>query len=787
MKLICLALLMLACCCSSMSMPKLPICFEPKWETESLRAQRHALDPYVDPFIGTGGDGYGSGGLPMVAQMPFGNVRLGPDTIRGDVRVAWRETGGYSYCDNEIRAFSHTHLVGAGAMDLGNVGVQALVNISEHRMQCFRGAAFGDEPRFCEYKQRFDKSSELAEPGAYGVVLNDPSGVDIMVNLSATEYVGVHRYTFGSGGGDGVGSIVVDPCHMVSIGVGACRNSSIEFLPSASSSAPTKFAGSVFNYGDFSKRFGGQMIYFYGEMGSADEIRAVGTWRSGSALMPGATWISGAVDEDVGIYMTLRGSTASLALAISYVSADNAVANFESANVRGVPLETIKSRARDAWQRRVLGRVRAKGGTQEQRIKFYSALYHAHMAPTLWTEANGQYVAADSSVRRSASPVYTDLSIWDTARHNWPMLVMLQRDVALRTVESMMNAYELVGSLPKWQLMGRETGSMEGLFATTMITDALQAWTLAWAESPSGGALNASALLDAAAASLRAHEGAGYLRDGYVSKASRSLCFAQNDFCVAQLASMVGRADVDAAFRNTSASWRNLWNARVKYICARNASDGGSWVNCDKPLFVPVYAKYPFNDQYTEGDAEQYRWFVHDTEALIDKLGGPHRFVERLERFFSRSMPLLGSNVLPNPYYWAGNEIDVEAPDLFLFANRTDLARYYSHYVIDRKFSVYSSGVPGNDDYGEMSAQLVLRSLGLAPMHCRGQFGLTLPVFDSVVVTLLGEGGPELHIVKHPAIGAASPAALTTFNGKPIDRFIGASVLLQGGLLEFFQ
>ena len=710
--------------------------------------------------------------------------------------------GGYSYCDDEVAAFSHLHLVGAGVTDLGNIGVIPVLNFTAARAQCFQPTVDGNDLRFCLFKQPFSHETELAEPGGYNVVLNDPESpgkANITVNLTATQHAAFHRYSYSAGFGSPC--VVLDLCHSNNLGKGNCPNASVQVLPQPDGSVVVQ--GQQYNMGDFSKRFGGNNIWFYGRLtgGGGFDANQSGIWLANGTLLAGqmaARFVDGKGPQ-LGAYLVFRDASqpVELSMGVSFIDLAGAQSNLNMEIPEGSAFEDVQALARKVWSNAlsvVTARFNASSLSEQQQqmqTKFYTALYHFYLAPTNWTEADGRYLGFDKAVHAwPGYSVYTDLSIWDTFRTEFPLLVLLRPEVARDVVQSLilMNA-QLAQGFPKWAFCNGDTGSMEGLFVTAMLTDALTSATV----DTTG--INATQVLLDLAQRLRQREGDQWLQLGYFDSASESLCYAVNDFCVSKLASSAAVTPtaatqlIAAQFANTSSNWKLLFDPIVRFLCSKDPSTN-DWVECQKALFLPVYSKNPFDQRaYTEGDAWQYRWFVPQAMPdLISKLGGNAKFVGELQHFFQASTYTL-SNFMPNAFFWAGNEPDLQTPYLFNYADppRLDLTSYWVRWTMQTHYTTHASGISGNDDYGTMSSWFVWSALGLYPDNCHSRYFVGIPLFDSAIVRL--SAGADLTVLAHnnqvsnPSITVVN----VTFNSIPITLgFIDATRIQSGGVLEFF-
>eukprot|EP00007_Cunea_sp_BSH-02190019_P003473 CAMPEP_0174229876 /NCGR_PEP_ID=MMETSP0417-20130205/759_1 /TAXON_ID=242541 /ORGANISM="Mayorella sp, Strain BSH-02190019" /LENGTH=754 /DNA_ID=CAMNT_0015307475 /DNA_START=194 /DNA_END=2455 /DNA_ORIENTATION=+ len=700
-------------------------CIRPSSETDEVILNRHRFSPDVDPFIGSGGDGYGCAALPPGAQVPFGTVRLSPDTLLDDVNVVWRHAGGYSYCDDQIQAFSHLHLVGAGVQDLGNLGVMPLLNATDERVRCFNPTADGRDLRFCNYGQRFRHADEVAGPGFYAVQLQDPTGAVIAANLTTTQHVGYHRYAFQYPSelskSEYPRQLVFDLCHSIATRPGACENTSLSISP-----AENRMSGWIRFSGDFTARFNGFTLYFEVEFpeASIDPLRS-GVFQQG-VIQQGVFAGSG---PELGALISFADDSpfVDARVSISFINQTQAQSHMH-AQVGSSRFDQVFAQTQQVWKQN-LNLVQVSGGSQNNRTKFFTALYHAFLAPTNWTEAGGVYLGFDNQVHQlpRGEHFYTDLSIWDIYRTEWPLLVFLQPGIATDTAQSLLRmAEQSEGILPRWPLMNGDTGSMEGEHAVVMLVDAILA----------GLNVDPKESLRRSAYTLRQSEGSAYLQTGYIpEQPTKTLSYVLDDFCVAQLAHQMGNQSVFESFSKSATFWENVWNPTVKFFCPRDAN--GKWLQCNDPITWKYRSAYPFDQYYREGDAWQYRWYLpSDIPGLMKKMGGEPKFTSDLDTFFEKSTTVHLENLLPNPWFWAGNEPDIQTPYLYQYGNHTDKTTKWVRHIQQEYYTLLASGLPGNDDYGTLSAWFVWSSLGIFPLHCDDQYVLGAPLFDEIMIQL---------------------------------------------------
>jgi predicted alpha-1,2-mannosidase len=745
-------------------------------------ADKGPVDGSVNVFIGSGGDGYGAASLSPAASVPFGAVRVGPDTALDWLRVEWRQFSGYSYCDTHVRAFSHTRMVGSGTLDYGNIGVMPTIGISNATVTCVNRSPVPNVlMRTCGFRAPFSHATESAAPGLYQTSVF-PGGGDAAINVSltATDHAAVHRYVWTQPGA--ARFVVFDLCHMAAMNLDCCANASVTV-----DTAAGVVSGQVHSMGSYSARFGGFVVYFFANVSAGRlDAAASGVWRNGQLL--GGEWSVEGVD--VGAFLGFGaapdpasdGAAVELSIGISFISVAQARANLE-AQVAGQGFDAVRAAAAQQWQEAVYELAEVEGGSAAQQTMFRTALYHAQLAPTLFSEEGGVYLGFDGQLHSvgGGSGFYTDLSIWDIMRTESPLLILLRPGVAADVLASMLSMDAQMGVLPQWPLANGETNGMIGVHSVVMLVDGILAGV-------DRGALNESYVLERCAASARAKEGDEYVQRGYYpGDVSRSLEFNLDDFCVATLAARVGDAATQAAFNATAYSWLSLWHPEQRFFCPR--AQDGSWLQCNSSLW-PLEALNVFSSHYTEGDAWHWRWYVpQDPAAQLGFFPSAAAYASELELFFNLSQ-LDRSNLLPNPLYWAGNEPDIHALVGFLYAGRPDLAQLNARRVLAAKFNAGTDGIPGNDDYGTMSSWLVFASAGLYPVLCNARFALLSPVFDQLTLRPLGGSGGAISIIAHGNSPANVYVAKVLLNGAPLDApFVSVADLVApgGATLEFFM
>ena len=456
-----------------------------------------------------------------------------------------------------------------------------------------------------------------------------------------------------------------------------------------------------------------------------------------SQIFSNATEVSGNTSR---AYVVLKTTNSSIemALAISFVSIEQAKYNLKSQWSSTRFFDDYVKAARRIWAE-TLSQVNVTTESNESLVTFYTALYHAFMAPTQFSDSSGVYLDMENKVKRLPPGMhhYTDMSIWDIHRSQIPLLNMLRPDISSQVAQSLVRMYRDGGDLPRWPIANVYSGCMIGTHANLILLDLLSkvgSDTFDIDDAYEG-------MVAQATESKRPHVERScldeYVTLGYVpnecssESVSLTLAYAFDDWAIATVASHLNRTNDAALFFNRSRSYRNVWNHDKKLMCPR---DRHGKFHC--PLDPSLNSWMIKNDGYTEGNAEQWLWFVpHDIPGLINLFGSNESFSETLEKFFSRSEDYT-SNLLPNPFYWAGNEPDILAPYLFNYAGRADLTQKYTRWLADHRYTTAPSGLPGNDDYGTLSSWYIWTTLGFYPYSGTQYYAIGSPSVQSAVITL---------------------------------------------------
>ncbi|AIT05943.1 sugar hydrolase [Sphingomonas taxi] len=718
----------------------------------------------VDPMIGTAGEGHTFPG----ATAPFGMVQLSPDTDTGcEIRACYGHAAGYRYEDPTIQGFSHTHFSGAGHSDLGDVLVAPQAGTA--RLDPGDPAKPGSG-----YRSRFDHASETARPGYYAVTLADGG---IRAELTAGTRTGVHRYTFPAG----------TPAHLVIDLRSSLYNYPGKILWSGLHLRPD---GTLTGFRETRGWAPGRKLYFAMRFsapltghGFVDRDAAV-TYKGFQG--PGRG--SEAVAEKLGKALEAQLDFGTLAaplevkVALSGVDEAGAVANLE-AEAGG--FDAIRARTAAAWTQ-ALGAVEIAAPAPMRRT-VYTALYHALLAPSVWSDADGRYRGPDDQVHRADGFTFrSTFSLWDTFRAEHPLLTLVQpTQTTVDVVRSLVASrrFSPDGILPVWQFAGRETWTMIGYHAAPVIADA-------YLKGIRG--FDADAALDAmvASADYAPYGGLGdYIARGYVpidkepEAASKTVEYAYDDWTIARMARAMGRDAIAARFEKRAANWRNSFDTKTGWLRARLSS--GAF----RTPFDPTAINY--GSDYTEGNAWQYSWFMpQDQAGLFRLLGGDAKAIAKLDAMFDYDNSKLDYSHAEDiagliGQYIHGNEPSHHVAYLYDYAGAPWRTQERLAQIVASQYKPTPDGLAGNDDLGQMSAWLVFTALGFYPVAPgSNEYVIGRPFVDRATLNL--PDGKRFIVVADGLSATNRYIAAVTLNGVPLARsYLRDAELRAGGELRF--
>ena len=701
---------------------------------------------YVDPFIGTGGTPWTCGMLSPAATVPFGAVRLGPDTsFAGGIYITKMNTSGYYYEQGHIKGFSHSRLSGTGAEDYSNFRVTPVIG--------------KNDPAVMPYSH--DK--EIASPGYYAVYL--PT-VGCLAEMTADIHTGVHRYTFFESD---------DARLYIDVTSGSAQEDSYDGYVEYNAETGVITGGCVLD-GQFSARSGGLPTYF-----------------AAVADKPVVSYEIKSDEKDCGIdlnFGNLKDESVELKIGISYVSEENAMLNLV-AETEGISFDKARENAVDEWETR-LSSIRITAD-DETKTKFYTALYHNMIMPTDFTDTNGEYLGFDKKTHVADGYTYrTDMSLWDTVRTTHPLYTLIAEEIQIDCLNSLVNMAEQgAGVIPRWPMGAGYTGSMIGDAANIMIAESyLKGITDFDAEA----ALEHMKYTSENAVNK---DGRDYINEyneyGYIPQdtagvnksVSRTLEYAWADAAIASLAKALGKDDDAEKYGAKSMNYKNVFNPETKYFQARNSD--GSFVWNFSPYITTFYDAVmikKFADCYCEGSARQWRWSVfHDIDGMIELFGSEEYFVSELDDFM-KDASLNRAAVDPGHGFWVGNQHDIHTPYLFSNAGRPDLTQKWVRWTLDNRFSTDIDGLDGNDDGGAISAWYVFSSIGFYPLAGSDKYWIGSPCVDNAEIKL--SNGNTLSIVAENQGKDNIYVKSVTLNGEKLDGcYITHAQLTGGGKLVF--
>ncbi|HJL17375.1 MAG TPA: GH92 family glycosyl hydrolase, partial [Sandaracinaceae bacterium LLY-WYZ-13_1] len=708
------------------------------------------LVDHVDPFLGTGGSGFNDIGstYPGPAR-PFGMVHVGPDTeSEGGAAPAFTHCSGFAHRDEMITGFSHMRMNGTGIPDYGNLALMPVPSM---------------EPSFVDqegYRARWVEGSREASVGYFAVRLERG---DVQVELTSTERVALHRYTFGDGEPL---SVLVDVGHRLADGVEA-----VDGRVTVDPDAREVHGFAKIDGGYSGRSHGGQTVYYVARFDRP--FAAHGVWE-GETLREGETEATGGPSGAWVRFDPADGPVVHASVGVSFVDVEGARANLDAEDA---PFDEVRAETERRWEA-LLGRVRVEGRHAHDFSRFYTALYRVLLMPTLATDVDGRYRGLDDAVHEADGfTYYTDFSLWDTFRTLHPLLTLLYPATQLDMIRSLVAMAQDGGAMPRWPLGTGYTGGMVGDPAAMVLADSwvkgLRDFDLAAAYD----ALRRSAMGRASEAFGGRGNAETYHALGYVpmeasgGSVSETLEFAYADWALAILADALGETEDAATFAERAGSWRNQWDPERAFFVGRH-EDG---------RFAETFREDRWEEYYTEGNAWQYLWYVpHDLPGLAEQMGGREPFLARLTMFFEQSARERRTALAPE-WYWHGNEPDIHAPFIFTALDDPASGARWSRWVARDWYGDGPLGLPGNDDGGTLSAWLVFASMGLFTIAGQDDYLIGSPLFTRTELTL----GDATFVIEAPdaSDGAPIPAA-ARLDGEALEAFrVPHEALVGGGTL----
>lgn len=670
---------------------------------------------WVDPFVGTAAHGHTFPG----ATTPFGMVQVSPDNgIQG-----WDWCSGYHWAASDIVFFSHKHLSGTGATDLGDIGFMP-----------FTGEY--------QFRHSFNHSNEFATPGYYSVKLDN----GILCELTATPRCAVHRYTFPNGVPK---KMKVDLSHLVSIGV----NTKLDFdwMDDRTFGGLKQSLGWARN----------QRCYFTAQTSEAFSKQG----GNGSATL-----------EFTGDTMVLE-----IRVGLSTVSVANAQKNME-AELGSKSFDQVRAEAEMEWEKE-LSKIKIEASPQVK-ITFYSALYHTMIAPNLVSDVNGEFSDPDGSVKKAEGyQRYSTFSLWDTYRAAHSLFIFLRPDLVDDFVNSMLASYDFRGKLPIWELEANETFCMIGNHSIPVIAEAWKKGIRGFDEQK---ALNACVVTaDQNSRGLKHYIKKGYVNYGEGESVSKTLEYAYNDWSVAKFANALGKDDVANKYFARANNYKNLFDASTGLMRPKDRL--GHWLQPFDQFAHKKGLKRHYTEgnawQYTwsvQHDPEGLVALFGSKKAFesqLDKLFKTEHQLSEAEHQIDVT-GLIGQ-------YAQGNEPSHHTAYLYNYSEHPWKTQEMIRQICSQFFTEKPDGLCGNEDCGQMSAWYIFSALGFYPVDpVSGQYELGSPVIDKAVLKL--ENGNTLTVSTSNQSTSNVYVQKVEWNGEVLTGHrIGHEQLMKGGELKF--
>ena len=743
--------------------------FQSLSQTQSLEN----LIQFVNPMVGTQKMGHTFPG----ATVPFGMVQLSPDTDTiGYARDGkynpdvYRYCAGYQYDDKTIVGFSHTHFSGTGHSDLGDF----LIMPTTGPLQLNPGTA--NDPS-SGYRSAFSHATEAAEPDYYKVKLDDHG---ILAELTATTRVGFHQYTFPQS----------DQAHIIldlTAGIYNYENKNVwTFVRVENDTLVTGFRQTngwartriVYFAMTFSKPF-----HQYGQQANPTEVYR-GFWRKFDQTR-NFPEMAGKRIRAYFDFRTGAGEKLKIKLALSSVSTEGALRNLRT-EIPHWDFDTVKRDGQSAWNAE-LNKILFRTDNGDVKKNFYTAMYHACLSPTIYMDVDGSYRGIDMNIHKANGFTnYTTFSLWDTFRALHPLLNIMQPKRNVDMIRSMLAHYDqsVHKMLPVWSHYANENWCMIGYHSVSVIADAL---------AKGNDGFDATKALEACVNTARQKYYDGleyYMASGFVpedkssSSVSKTLEYAYDDWCIAQMAKKLNRADIYDEFIKRSTNFRNVFDASIRFMRPR-MSDGS---------FRKEFDVLKTHDQgFIEGNAWNYSLYVpHAPAEFVEIMGGKKRFAIYLDSLFTMDLPdafftdtedITREGIIGN--YVHGNEPAHHAAYLYNWTDDPWKTQERVRMILNKQYRPTPDGLGGNDDCGQMSAWYIFSALGFYPVAPGSEeYAFGSPAVSEVTLRL--ENGKTFTIVAENQSSKNIYVDKIFLNDKRLNRrYLKHSEILGGGKLVF--
>ncbi len=710
------------------------------------KATSESLTKYVDPIIGSAKHGH----VFVGANVPYGAVQLGPNNIF----EGWDWCSGYNYSSNTITGFAHTHLSGTGIGDLGDISIMPATG----KLIVEKGQKDNLENG---YVSTFSHNNETAKAGYYSVLLDK---YDVKAELTATERVGFHQYTFKKGAE--TPHIILD----LADGIGWDK-------PVATQIKQID-AQTIVGYRNSKGWSNDQRLYFVIKLSQAIKNLIV----YDSTVVKNGKDIKGVKLRAAINFDAIANNVLQIKVALSPVSIENAILNLKT-ELPGWDFKATAKQADAKWEKE-LQKVRVDASTNSKKV-FYTALYHTMVAPSLFNDVNKDYRGTDKKVYKNASfNNLTTFSLWDTYRAAQPLYTILHQDKVSDVVNTMLAIYKQQGKLPVWHLMGSETNTMIGYHAVPIIVDAYLKGYRGFDVNLAYEAIKQSA--------MQKTDGIEYIQqlkfipsDKVNESVAKALEYAVDDYCIAQMAKALNKTEDYTYFTKRAELYKLYFDPQTQFM--RGKLSDGNW----RTPFSPFASKHR-EDDYTEGNAWQYIWLVpQDGEGLVKLFGSEKSFTTKLDSLFSVPFQF-GADSSPDisgliGNYAQGNEPGHHIPYLYSYVGQpwktADLIR-----KIDKEFyTAKPDGLCGNEDVGQMSAWYIFSSMGFYPVNpANGAYVFGSPLLNGASISLPGNKKFNIKVIDNSVENKYIQKI--ELNGKPYTKsYILHKNIVAGGNLQIYM
>ena len=654
------------------------------------------LIEYVDPFIGSGGHGH----VFVGATVPFGGVQVGPTNFN----KGWDWSSSYHHTDSIVKGFCHLNVSGTGMSDLGELTIMPATGELKYN-------AGNQDNHMSGYSSLYRKNTEINTVGYYKV---DLERYDINVELTASERVGFHRYTYPNSDNSRV---------IIDLGEGSADRPTETYLKKIDD---TTFEGYRFSSGwardqreyftlVISKPVKDFILYDGGNKHDSDELKG--------------EFVKGFLE-----FETKKNEEIYVKMGVSTVSSKNALENL-NAEIPHWDFDKVKLEAENKWNQE-LSKINIKTEDLKRKRVFYTAMYHTMIAPNLYQDVNGEYRGTDKVVYKDTTFTnYTLFSLWDTYRAAHPLYTITHPERVSDMVNSMLKIFDHQGKLPIWHLRGNETNTMPGYSGIPVVIDASMKGFEGIDLEEVFEAVKESATGDHEPGVKKLME-LGYIPGDYMFESvASSMEYAIGDWAIAQLAKKLNKDEDYNYFMKRSKAYKEYFDNETRFM--RGKLTDGSW----RTPFDPVRAEHRVND-YCEGNAWQYLWLVpQDPEGLIELLGGDEKYTEKLDELFSMSSEL-GEEASMDitgmiGQYAHGNEPSHHTTYMYAYSGQPYKIADKVRYINNELYTDKPDGLSGNEDCGQMSAWHIFSSLGFYPVNpSNGAYVFGSPLFEEASIVL---------------------------------------------------